>query len=101
MIAARPPLPGERRLCWMFALGNRHRIGSPVAYGGQPPLLTRLHANASGDPSKLVVDRYVTRQAARVRFILASGRPPLEVAPLQSGNDFPVNLFVAVIPWRA
>ena len=101
MIAARPPLPNERRLCWMFAYGNQHQISSPVAYAGEPPPLTRLHANSGGDPSKLVVDGYVTKQAARVRFILAGGRPPLEVAPLQSGNDFPVNFFVAVIPWRA
>lgn len=101
MIAARPPLPNERRLCWMFALGNQHQRSSPVAYAGQPPLLTTLHANDSGDPSKVVVDGYVTKQAARVRFILAGGRPPLDVAPLQSGNDFPVNFFVAVIPWRA
>jgi hypothetical protein len=101
MIAARPPLPNERRLCWMFGYGNRHQRGSPVAYAGEPPLLTRLHANSSADPSKVVVDGYVTKQATRVRFILAGGRPPLDVAPLQSGNDFPVNFFVAVIPWRA
>jgi hypothetical protein len=100
MIAARPPLPNERRLCWMFASGNQHQRGSPVAYAGQPPLLTTLHANASADPTKLVIDGYVTKQAARVRLILAGGRPPLEVAPLESGNDFPVNFFVAVIPWR-
>jgi hypothetical protein len=101
MIAARPPLPNERRLCWMFAFGNQHQISSPVAYAGEPPPLTTLHANASGDPTKLVVDGYVTKQATRVRFILTGGRPPLDVAPLQSGNDFPVNFFVAVIPWRA
>jgi hypothetical protein len=100
MIAARPPLPNERRLCWMFAYGNHQRISSPVAYADEPPLLTALHANSGGDPSKVVVDGYVTKQATRVRFILA-GRPPLDVAPLQSGNDFPVNFFVAVIPWRA
>lgn len=99
MIAARPPLPNERRLCWGFAFGNRHRISSPVAYAGEPPLLATLHANSSGDPSKLVVDGYVTKQAARVRFILAGGKPPLDVGPLQSGNDFPVNFFVAVVPW--
>jgi hypothetical protein len=99
MIAARPPLPNERRLCWMFAFGNQHRISSPVAYAGEPPLLTTLHANSSGDPSKLVVDGYVTKQAARVRFILAAGKPPLDLQPLQSGNDFPVNFFVAVVPW--
>jgi hypothetical protein len=99
MIAARPPLPNERRLCWMFAFGNQHQISSPAAYAGEPPLLTRLHASSSGDPSKLVVDGYVTKQAARVRFILAGGKPPLDLAPLQSGNDFPVNFFVAVVPW--
>jgi hypothetical protein len=99
MIAARPPLPDQRRLCWMFAFGNQHQISAPVAYAGEPPLLTTLHASSSGDPSKLVVDGYVTKQAARVRFILAGGKPPLDLQPLQSGNDLPVNFFVAVIPW--
>ena len=99
MIAARPPLPTERRLCWMFGFGDRRSRSSPIAYGGEPPLLTMLHANASGDPSKLVVDGYVTKQAARVRLILAGGKPPLDLEPLQSGSDFPVNFFVAVVPW--
>jgi hypothetical protein len=100
MIAARPPLPTERRLCWMFAFGNQRDVSSPVAYAGEPPLLTPLLAMGSGDPSKLVVDGYVTKQAARVRLILAGGKPPLDLEPLQSGSDFPVNFFVAVVPWR-
>ena len=99
MIAARPPLPTERRLCWMFAFGNQRHLSSPAAYAGQPPPLTSLLAMGSGDPSKLVVDGYVTKQAARVRLILAGGKPPLDLEPLQSGSDFPVNFFVAVVPW--
>lgn len=99
MIAARPPLPGEQRLCWMFAFGNERNLGAPVAYAGQPPLLASLRAMASGDPSKLIVEGYVTKQAARVRFILAGGKPPLDLEPLQSGSEFPVNFFVAVVPW--
>jgi hypothetical protein len=100
MIAARPPLPGERRLCWMFAFGNQRNLGAPVAYAGAPPPLTTLLAMASGDPSKLIVEGYVTKQAARVRFILAGGKPPLDLEPLQSGSDIPVNFFVAVVPWQ-
>jgi hypothetical protein len=100
MIAARPPLPGERRLCWMFAFGNQRNLGAPVAYAGAPPPLTSLLAMSGGDPSKLVVEGYVTKQAARVRLILAGGRPPLDLEPLQSDSEFPVNFFVAVVPWR-
>jgi hypothetical protein len=99
MIAARPPLPGEQRLCWMFAFGNQRNLGAPVAYAGQPPLLTSLQAMASSDPSKLIVEGYVTKQAARVRLILTGGKPPLDLEPLQSGSDLPVNFFVAVVPW--
>jgi hypothetical protein len=99
MIAARPPLPGEQWLCWMFAFGNQRNLGAPLAYAGEPPPLTSLLAMASGDPSKLIVEGYVTKQAARVRFILAGGKPPLDLALLPSGSEFPVNFFVAMVPW--
>ena len=99
MIAARPPLPGEQRLCWMFAFGNLGDLAAPVAHAGEPPPLTLLVASSSGDPSKLVIDGYVTKQAARVRLILAGGKPPLDLEPLASGSDVPVNFFVAVVPW--
>jgi hypothetical protein len=99
MIAARPPLPTEQRLCWMFAFGNERNLGAPVAYAGQPPLLTSLVAMASGDPSKLIVEGYVTKQAARVRLIRPGGKPPLDLEPLPSGSEFPVNFFVALVPW--
>jgi hypothetical protein len=99
MLAARPPLPTERRLCWMFAFGNQRNLSAPVAHLGEPPPLTSLAASSSGDPSRLIVDGYVTKQAARVRFILAGGKPPLDVEPLPSGSDVPVNFFVAVVPW--
>jgi len=100
MIAARPPLPTEQRLCWMFAFGNQRNLSAPVAHLGAPPPLTLLVASSSGDPSKVVIDGYVTKQAARVRLILAGGKPPLDLEPLQSGSEFPVNFFVAVVPWR-
>jgi hypothetical protein len=100
MIAARPPLPNEQRLCWMFAFGNQRNLSAPVAHAGEPPPLTLLVASSSGDPSTLIVDGYVTKQAARVRLILAGGEPPLNLEPLPSGNEFPVNFFVAVLPWR-
>jgi hypothetical protein len=99
MIAARPPRPGEQRLCWMFAFGNERDLGAPVAHAGEPPPLTLLVASSSGDPSKLVIDGYVTKQAARVRLIRAGGKPPLDLEPVPSGSEFPVNFFVGVVPW--
>jgi hypothetical protein len=99
MIAARPPRPTEQRLCWMFAFGNECDLGAPVAHAGQPPPLTSLVASSSGDPTKLIIDGYVTKQAARVWLILPDGKPPLDLEPLQSGSDVPVNFFVAVVPW--
>jgi hypothetical protein len=83
----------------MFAFGNQRNLSAPVAHLGQPPPLTSLVASSSGDPSKLIIDGYVTKQAARVRLILAGGKPPLDLEPLPSGSDVPVNFFVAVLPW--
>jgi hypothetical protein len=100
MIAARPPLPNEQGLCWMFAVGNPGSVSAPVVHAGAPPPLTLLAASSSGDPSKVVIDGYVTKQAARVRLIRAGGEPPLDLEPLQSGSGIPVNFFVAVVPWR-
>ena len=99
MLAARPPRPGEQRLCWMFAFGNERNLSAPVAHAGQPPPLTLLVASSSGDPAKLIIDGYVTKQAGRIRLIRAGGNPPLDLEPLQSGSDVPVNFFVAVVPW--
>jgi hypothetical protein len=99
MVAARPPLPTEQRLCWMFAFGNERNLSAPVAHLGKPPPLTLLVASSSGDPSKLIIDGYVTKQAARVRLILAGGKPPLDLEPLPSGSDVPVNFFVTVVAW--
>jgi hypothetical protein len=99
MLAARPPLPTEQGLCWMFAYGNQRNLGAPLAYLGQPPPLTSLLAMASGDSSKIIVEGYVTKQAARIRLI-RGGKPPLDLEALQSGSEFPVNFFVAVLPWR-
>ncbi|HKQ01398.1 MAG TPA: hypothetical protein VJ735_13810, partial [Actinomycetes bacterium] len=100
MIVARALLPNEQRLCWMFAFGNERNLGAPVAHLGEPPPLTLLVASGSADPSKLVIDGYVTKQAARVRLIRTGGKPPLDLEPLPSGSDVPVNFFVAVVPWR-
>jgi hypothetical protein len=83
----------------MFAFGNARDLGAPVAHAGAPPPLTLLVASSSGDPSKLIIDGYVTKQAARVRLILAGGKPPLDLEPLPGGGDVPVNFFVAVVPW--
>jgi hypothetical protein len=58
-----------------------------------------LVASSSSDPSKLIIDGYVTKQAVRVRLILPGGKPPLDLEPLPSGSDVPVNFFVAVVPW--
>jgi hypothetical protein len=83
----------------MFAFGNERNLGAPVAYVGEPPLLASLVAMASSDSSKLVVEGYVTKQAARVRLIRPGGKPPLDLEPLPGGSDVPVNFFVAVVPW--
>jgi hypothetical protein len=97
LIVAKPPRPGEDRLCWSYGLfeaSGAGGIGNHGAIPGLPPL------QASGSSNLRAGDQYwghvvgtVTKQAARVRVLFDSGIPPLDLVPIQAGDRFPVNFY--------
>jgi hypothetical protein len=97
LIVAKPPRPGEERLCWsngLFEASGAGGIGNHGAIPGLPPL------QASGSSDLRVGKQYwghvigtVTKEAARVRVLFSSGIPPLDLTPIQAGDRFPVNFY--------
>jgi hypothetical protein len=97
LIVAKPPRPGEDWLCWsngLFEASGAGGIGNHGAIPGLPPL------QASGSSDLRSGKQYwghvigtVTKEAARVRVLFSSGIPPLDLAPIQAGDRFPVNFY--------
>jgi hypothetical protein len=96
LIAAKPPRPGENWLCWSNGLFEASGGGGMGSRGTPLMPLPPLHVSGAGDirsGGKLwgLVTGTVTKQAARVRVLFRQGIPPLELAPIQAGDRFPVN----------
>jgi len=96
LIAAKPPRPGEDWLCWSNGLFEASGGGGMGSRGTPLMPLPPLHVSGAGDirsGGKLwgLVTGTVTKQAARVRVLFRQGIPPLELAPIQAGDRFPVN----------
>jgi hypothetical protein len=96
LIVAKPPRPGEDWLCWSQGLFEASGAGGIGNHGALP--LTPLQA--SGSSNLRAGKQYwghvigtVTKQAARVRVLFDSGIPPLDLAPIRSGDRFPVNFY--------
>jgi hypothetical protein len=96
LIAAKPPRPGDNWLCWSNGLVDAS--GGGMAIRGTPlmPLPPLRVLGTAGDirsGGKLwgLVTGTVTKQAARVRVLFWQGILPLELAPIQAGDRFPVN----------
>jgi hypothetical protein len=92
LIAAKPPRPGEDRLCWSNGSFEASGRGG-MAISGTPlmPLPPLRVSFAAGGKRWGLVTGTVTKQAARVRVLFRQGIPPLELAPIQAGDRFPVN----------
>jgi hypothetical protein len=104
LIAAKPPPPGRRHVCWATALMNQGGGGGLGAgYAGVKPLRVTF---AGGDNNRQlgVVSGMVTKQAVRLRVLFHKG-PPLDLVPVASGSQFPLNfwagLFLTTGPPRA
>lgn len=96
LIAAKPPRPGEDWLCWSNGLFEASGGGGMGIRGTPLMPLPPLRVSGAGDlhsGGKLwgLVTGTVTKQAARVRVLFRQGIPPLELAPIQAGDRFPVN----------
>lgn len=96
LIVGRPPLPGDKGLCWAHGLFEADGTGG--ISGRTPHPRTDLAAGGShdlrsGDQWWGHVVGPVTKRAARVRVLFDSGIPPLELEPIQTGDRFPVNFY--------
>jgi hypothetical protein len=96
LIAARPPRPGEDRLCWNDGLFEASGAGAVGSHGAE--LLTPLRASGSSNLRSGTgywghVVGPVTKRAARVRVLFDMGIPPLDLVPIQAGDRFPVNFY--------
>ena len=102
LIAAKPPPPGRQHLCWATALMNQ----GGGALGTQSSGLKPLRATFAGGGNRQlgVVSGMVTKRAVRLRVLFHKG-PPLDLVPVDAGDQFPVNfwagLFLETGPPRA
>jgi hypothetical protein len=99
LIEAKPPRPGENRLCWATGLFDKEGAGSMGKEGGPETPLTPLRAFGaqnirSGGRYWGQVIGAVTKDAARVRVLFRNGIAPLELEPIRTGDRFPVNFYV-------
>jgi hypothetical protein len=99
LIEAKPPRPGENRLCWASGLFDASGAGSMGMEGGPDAPLKPLRAFGaqnlrSGGEYWGQVMGAVTKRAARVRVLFRKGIAPMELEPIQAGERFPVNFFI-------
>jgi hypothetical protein len=99
LILAKPPLPGESWLCWAQGLFDAGGGGGLGNEGGRDLPLTPIRASGSqnirsdGHYWGQVIGT-VPKEATRVRVLFHQGIAPLDLKPIQSGDQFPRNFFV-------
>ena len=96
LIAAKPPRPGQRRVCWASALMNQGG-GGALSGGPSEPVkpLQATFAGGGGNRHLGVVSGTVTKHAVRLRVLFHKG-PPLDLVPVQAGDQFPVNFWAGL-----
>jgi hypothetical protein len=96
LIAARPPRPGQQQVCWASALMNE---GGGGGLGGHAPTkpkpLEATFAGGGGNRQLGVVSGTVTKRAVRLRVLFHRG-PPLDLLPVDAGDQFPVNFWAGL-----
>lgn len=97
VLAAKEPLPGKDWICWADGLWSKNGGSLSAGHGGSKDRLTLLQASQLGDPiagkgELAVVGGPVTRQAVRLRVLFRNG-PPIDLAPLDAGPQFPVKFY--------
>jgi hypothetical protein len=96
LVAAKPPRPGQQRVCWASALMNQG--GGGVLGGGPSEAVKPLGATFAGGGGNRhlgVVSGTVTKRAVRLRVLFHKG-PPLDLVPVQAGDQFPVNFWAGL-----
>lgn len=74
LVAAKPPPPKRRHVCWATALMNE---------GG------------GGGRRLAVVSGMVTKRAVRLRVLFHKG-PPMDLVPVDAGDQFPLNFWAGL-----
>jgi hypothetical protein len=94
LIAAKPPPPGRQHVCWATALMNP---GGGGGLGTQSSGLKPLRATFAGGGNRQlgVVSGMVTKRAVRLRVLFHKG-PPLDLVPVDTGDQFPVNFWAGL-----
>ena len=96
LLAAKPPRPGQQQVCWASALMNQ---GGGGALGTHPPTklkpLEATFAGGGGNRQLGVVSGMVTKRAVRLRVLFHKG-PPLDLVPVDAGDQFPVNFWAGL-----
>lgn len=94
LIAAKPPPPGRQHVCWATALMNP---GGGGGLGTQSSGLKPLRATFAGGGNRQlgVVSGMVTKRAVRLRVLFHRG-PPLDLVPVDTGDQFPVNFWAGL-----
>jgi hypothetical protein len=97
VLAAKEPLAGKNWICWSDGLWNNRGGGVFDNHGGSKNRLKLLQASqlAKVIPGKgelAVVGGPVTRQAVRLR-VLFRNAPPIDIAPIDVGPQFPVKFY--------
>jgi hypothetical protein len=95
LIAAKPPRPGQSRVCWASALMHAGGGGALGTHAPSASPLQVTYAGGGGDRRVGVVSGTVTKRAVRLRVLFRKG-PPLEVTPVEAGDEFPVNFWAGL-----
>jgi hypothetical protein len=97
MAVAKPPAPGDSGICWTSGVFELDGAGG---YGGlrrPKPAATPLTASGTGGTTASI-EGQVAKRAVRVRVRFRDGRPPLTLPVVDTGGDYPVNLYVGFFP---
>ena len=92
LIAAKPPRPGQQRVCWATALMNQGGGGSRGVQSSQLKPLRAGTWGRGGNHPLGVVFGMVTKRAVRLRVLFHKGRP-LDLMPVYGGDGVLVNFF--------
>ena len=93
MAVAKPPAPEDTGICWTSGVFGLDGSGG---YGGlrRPrPAATPLTASGTGGTTASI-EGQVAKRAVRVRVRFRDGRPPQDLPVIDTGRDYPVNLYV-------
>jgi hypothetical protein len=95
LIAAKPPPPGRQHVCWATALMNQGGGGALGTQSSGVKPLRVTFAGGGGNRRLGVVSGMVTKRAVRLRVLFHKG-PPLDLVPVDAGDQFPLNFWAGL-----